>query len=73
LPDRQQIFERGFVTYSNQAKMDLLGVSERALSQFGAVSSETAEEMVRGALNNSRADLAIAVTGNCWPFWGLLG
>jgi nicotinamide-nucleotide amidase len=66
------VFERGFVTYSNQAKIDLLGVSEETLSKFGAVSNETAEEMVRGALNNSRADFAIAVTGIAGPSGGSL-
>lgn len=65
-----QVFERGFVTYSNQAKIDLLGVSEQTLSQFGAVSPETAEEMVNGALKNSRADFAIAVTGIAGPSGG---
>lgn len=67
-----KVFERGFVTYSNQAKIDLLGVSEKTLSQFGAVSGETAEEMVKGALTNSLADLAIAVTGIAGPSGGSL-
>lgn len=67
-----KVFERGFVTYSNQAKMDLLNVSEKTLAQFGAVSSKTAEEMVRGALTNSLADLAIAVTGIAGPSGGSL-
>ena len=65
-----KVFERGFVTYSNQAKMDLLGVAEKTLSQFGAVSSETAEEMARGALAHSCADLSIAVTGIAGPSGG---
>lgn len=64
------VFDRGFVTYSNQAKIDMLGVSEKTLSTFGAVSCETAQEMVKGALANSQADFVIAVTGIAGPSGG---
>lgn len=62
--------DRAFVTYSNQAKMDELGVSEETLRTFGAVSEETAREMARGALIAAKADVAIAVTGIAGPTGG---
>lgn len=65
-----EIFDRGFVTYSNQAKMDSLGVSAKTLEQFGAVSMETAEEMANGALENSEAQIAVSVTGIAGPDGG---
>jgi nicotinamide-nucleotide amidase len=63
-------FERGFVTYSNDAKHELLGVSTGTLQKFGAVSEETAREMARGALARSRAGVAVAVTGIAGPGGG---
>lgn len=63
-------FDRGFVTYSNQAKVDMLAVEEQALEQYGAVSLEVAEQMTRGALAHSRANLAVAVTGIAGPGGG---
>ncbi len=60
-------FDRGFVTYSNAAKMQMLGVSETTLDRFGAVSEETAAEMAAGALARSDAQIAIAVTGIAGP------
>ena len=57
-------FDRGFVTYSNRAKMEVLGVAEATLLQHGAVSVEIAEEMVRGALVAAQVDIAVAVTGS---------
>ena len=63
-------FERGFVTYSNQAKRELLGVRARTLSRHGAVSEVTAREMAAGALARSRAQVAIAVTGVAGPGGG---
>jgi nicotinamide-nucleotide amidase len=63
-------FERGFVTYSNLSKQELLGVSAATLEQHGAVSIETAREMARGALAGSRADLALSVTGIAGPGGG---
>jgi nicotinamide-nucleotide amidase len=56
-------FERGFVTYSNEAKCELLGIELAQIEAHGAVSAEVAEAMVRGALGHSRAHLACAITG----------
>ena len=64
------VVDRGFVTYTNAAKMQMLGVQEETLLRFGAVSEETARQMVHGALFRSRADLAIAVTGIAGPGGG---
>lgn len=63
-------FERGFVTYSNEAKMEMLGVQSSTLEQFGAVSEQTAREMAIGALNNSHADITASVTGIAGPDGG---
>ena len=60
-------FERGFVTYSNEAKIEMLGVHADTLAAHGAVSEATAAEMAAGALASSRADLAVAVTGVAGP------
>ena len=61
------VVERGFVTYSNDAKADLLGVPQAVLAQHGAVSEPAARAMAEGALKASPADLAIAVTGIAGP------
>jgi nicotinamide-nucleotide amidase len=61
------IFDRGFVTYSNAAKTDMLGVQAATLAHFGAVSEEVAREMADGALARSAADLAVSVTGIAGP------
>ncbi len=58
-----KVVDRGFVVYSNQAKIDLLEVNELTLKKFGAVSFETASEMAAGALKNSNANIAISITG----------
>lgn len=63
-------FERGFITYSNQAKADMLGVRTDTLARFGAVSEETAREMAAGAIMNSGADWAISITGIAGPGGG---
>jgi nicotinamide-nucleotide amidase len=63
-------FDRGFVTYSNAAKMQMLGVKPETLERYGAVSAETATEMVAGALAHSDASCAIAVTGIAGPGGG---
>jgi nicotinamide-nucleotide amidase len=64
------VIDRGFVTYTNIAKMQMLGVQDKTLSDFGAVSEETALQMVHGALFRSRAELAVAVTGIAGPGGG---
>lgn len=64
------VVDRGFVTYSNEAKMDLLGVMPATLNAFGAVSRETALQMAHGALMRSRATSAVAVTGIAGPGGG---
>lgn len=63
-------FDRGFVTYSNQAKEEMLGVAPATLEAHGAVSEATAREMVQGAIANSRAQVAVAVTGIAGPGGG---
>ncbi len=63
-------FDRGFVTYSNQAKHDMLGVSEATLVQEGAVSRAVVNEMVAGALRHSQANFAVAVSGIAGPGGG---
>ncbi|MDL2407875.1 CinA family protein [Rhizobium calliandrae] len=70
IPGSSAVVERGFVTYTNKAKMEMLGVQEQTLMQFGAVSKETALQMVHGALFRSRADFAVAVTGVAGPGGG---
>lgn len=63
-------FKKGFITYSNDAKHDLLGVSEHTLNQFGAVSAATVEEMAAGAAKLADAEVAIAVSGIAGPDGG---
>jgi len=63
-------FDRGFVTYSNRAKQDMLDVAAATLEVHGAVSADTVSEMVRGALAHSRADVAVAVSGIAGPGGG---
>ena len=63
-------FERGFVTYTNVAKKEMLGVRQRTLKLHGAVSEEVAIEMARGALKHSHADISVAVTGIAGPTGG---
>lgn len=63
-------FERGFVTYSNQAKHEMLGVAESTLGTYGAVSQETVTEMALGALKNSHADFSLSISGIAGPGGG---
>lgn len=64
-------FDRGFVTYSNRAKQDMLGVMATTLAEQGAVSEATASEMARGALAHSAADVAVAISGIAGPGGGV--
>lgn len=64
------VVDRGFVTYTNDAKRDMLGVSQDTLLAFGAVSRETALQMAKGALIRSRAAFSVAVTGVAGPGGG---
>jgi nicotinamide-nucleotide amidase len=64
------VVDRGFVTYSNEAKQQMLGVSSETLRDYGAVSRQTAEAMARGALGRADADIAVAITGIAGPTGG---
>ena len=61
------IFDRGFVTYTNAAKMQMLGVSDKTLGNHGAVSEQVADEMARGAITHSDAQIAVSITGIAGP------
>ena len=67
VPGSSEVFDRSFVTYSNEAKMEMIGVSGDTLARYGAVSEPCAREMALGALTHSRADIAISVTGIAGP------
>lgn len=64
------IFDRGFVTYSNEAKQEMLGVVEKTLENFGAVSEQVVLEMAEGAIKNSAANIAISISGVAGPGGG---
>ncbi|MEW9808092.1 CinA family protein [Mesorhizobium marinum] len=70
IPGSSAVVDRGFVTYSNAAKIEMLGVARDTLDGHGAVSAETAREMAAGALANSNAGIALAVTGIAGPDGG---
>lgn len=61
------VVDRGFVTYSNTAKIEMLGVTAGSLEHFGAVSEQVAQEMAEGALNHSWAQIAVSITGIAGP------
>ena len=65
-----QWFDRGFVTYTNEAKQEMLGVTGETLQHYGAVSEQTVREMAEGALKNSRAQISLAVSGIAGPTGG---
>lgn len=67
VPGSSAVLDRGFVTYSNAAKMDMLGVRADILDQFGAVSNEVALEMAEGALRRAKVDIAVSITGIAGP------
>lgn len=72
VPGSSDWFERGFVTYTYISKREMLGVSDATLSTHGAVSEQTVREMVKGALANSHAQVAVAVSGTAGPGGGTL-
>ena len=67
VPGSSDVFDRGFVTYSNTAKIDMLGVADATLKQFGAVSEEVARQMADGAMVRSGASHVLSVTGIAGP------
>jgi len=70
IPGSSNWYERGFITYSNEAKIDMLKVNPETLQQYGAVSAQTAREMAEGALKHSKANISIAITGIAGPDGG---
>lgn len=70
MPGSSSMVDRGFVTYSNEAKIEMLGVAQATLDSVGAVSEQTALEMAAGALARSRASIALSVTGIAGPDGG---
>ena len=70
VPGSSQVLERGFVTYSDEAKTEMLGVPAQTIAAHGAVSAAVAQAMAQGALANARADTAIAITGVAGPGGG---
>ncbi len=70
VPGSSVWFDRGFITYSNLAKIQMLGVQESTLDRFGAVSEATIKEMLTGAIQNSAADFAVATSGIAGPGGG---
>lgn len=67
IPGSSDVVDRGFVTYSNAAKIEMLGVLQTTLAAHGAVSEAVAREMAEGAVAHSRADLAVSITGIAGP------
>lgn len=70
IPGSSAWFERGFVTYSNQSKSDLLGIDSSIIKRYGAVSEQVAFQMAKGALAHSLADISISITGVAGPDGG---
>ncbi|MDP2259587.1 MAG: CinA family protein [Caulobacter sp.] len=70
IPGASDVFERGFITYTNRAKEEMLGIPGDMIADFGAVSEPIARMMAEGALNNSRAHIAVAITGVAGPGGG---
>ncbi|MDE0210596.1 MAG: CinA family protein [Boseongicola sp.] len=67
IPGSSDVFERGFVTYSNMSKVDLLGVDAETIARHGAVSQQVAKAMAEGAIKNSQAHVAVSITGVAGP------
>lgn len=70
VPGVSDVYKAGFVTYANEAKQNLIGVKEETLKEFGAVSEQTAREMVLGAMKAAKTDMAVATTGIAGPGGG---
>lgn len=67
IPGSSAVLDRGFVTYSNEAKQQMLGVTPATIDVYGAVSTECADEMAKGALAHAQVDLAVSITGIAGP------
>lgn len=65
-----EVFERGFIPYSSQAKIEMLGIDAELVHKFGVISSEVAEAMAEGAIKNSQAQLSVSITGIAGPKGG---
>ena len=72
IPGASAVLDRGFITYSNQAKQDMVGVTADTLATHGAVSQQTAEEMAKGGCKTARTDLSISLTGIAGPGGGTI-
>lgn len=72
VPGASSVFDRGFITYSNQSKSQMLGVADETLAKYGAVSAQTACEMALGVLKNSNVDCAVSITGIAGPSGGTI-
>jgi nicotinamide-nucleotide amidase len=70
VPGSSHWYDRGFITYTNESKQEMLGVSAQTLSEFGAVSEQTVREMAAGALKHSRAHITLAISGIAGPGGG---
>ena len=70
IPGSSEVFDRGFITYSNLSKSELLGIDYDIINEHGAVSSETAIAMALGAVNNSQARISVSITGVAGPSGG---
>ena len=70
VPDSSSWFDRCFVTYSNASKVEMLGVNPKTLEKYGAVSSQIAEEMAKGAIKHSHSDISLSITGIACPDGG---
>jgi len=70
VPESSKWFDRGFVTYSNESKQEMLGVQSETIEQWGAASEHTVKEMAEGALTHSHAQISLAITGIAGPSGG---
>lgn len=73
IPGSSAVLDRGFISYSNEAKQQMLGVTPATIDFYGAVSTECADEMAKGALAHASVDLAVSITGIAGPTGAVLG